>query len=125
MKKTILILSMSLVIVAAKAQLGPEITSWVINTTNATGYNNIPSNVQLVQYSTNNVYVSCTCIPGYSIGPWNQNPNQPGSGIANQTGPGTTGLGSTGFGASPVGAPPNMGSAPFGGGNRIGATPSR
>jgi hypothetical protein len=59
------------------AQLGPEITSWIINTTGQTGYGGIPSNVQIVQYSTNNVYVSCTCIPGYSIGPWTGNPNIP------------------------------------------------
>lgn len=55
----------------------PELSSWIRNTTGVTGYNNIPSNVQLVQYSTNNVYVSCTCIPGYSIGPWTGNPNTP------------------------------------------------
>ena len=55
----------------------PEITSWILNTTGATGYNGIPSNVQVVQYSANNVYVSCTCIPGYSIGPWAMNPNIP------------------------------------------------
>jgi hypothetical protein len=36
-----------------------------------------PSNVQLVQYSDDNVYVSSTCIPGYDIGPWNGNPNTP------------------------------------------------
>ena len=59
------------------AQLGPEITSWIINTTGTTGYNNIPSNIQQVQYSTNNVYVSATCIPNYNIGPWNGNPNIP------------------------------------------------
>lgn len=59
------------------AQLTPEITSWIINTTGATGYGNIPSNVQQVQYSTNNVYVSATCIPGYDIGPWQSNPNTP------------------------------------------------
>ena len=61
----------------SSAQLTPEITSWIINTTGATGYNGILSNVQLVQYSTNNVYVSCTCIPGYDIGPWAGNPNVP------------------------------------------------
>lgn len=55
----------------------PEITSWIINTTGATGYGNIPSNVQLVQYSANWVYVTCTCIPGYDIGPWAGNPNIP------------------------------------------------
>jgi hypothetical protein len=57
------------------AQLGPEITSWIINTTGQTGYAGILSNVQVVQYSTNNVYVSCTDIPGYAIGPWPGNPN--------------------------------------------------
>ncbi len=57
------------------AQISPEISCWVINTSGATGYNGIPSNVQTVQYSTNNVYISCTCIPGYSIGPWQGNPN--------------------------------------------------
>ncbi|XZF13199.1 YHYH protein [Chitinophagaceae bacterium MMS25-I14] len=61
---------------SAAAQ-GPEVTSWVINTTGATGYGGISSNVQQVQYSANNVYISATCIPGYSIGPWNGNPNTP------------------------------------------------
>jgi len=59
------------------AQLTPDVTSWIINTTNAVGYANIPSNVQTVQYSVTQVYVSSTCIPGYSIGPWNANPNVP------------------------------------------------
>jgi len=57
--------------------LTPEITSWILNTNGETGYNGIPSNVQEVQYSDNNVYVSCTCIPGYDIGPWPGNPNTP------------------------------------------------
>lgn len=55
----------------------PEITSWILNTSGATGYNNIPSNIQQVQYSDSNVYVSATCIPGYDIGPWPGNPNTP------------------------------------------------
>lgn len=59
------------------AQTGPEITSWIRNTNSATGYNNLPSNVQTVQYSANYVYVSCSCIPGYAIGPWAGNPNVP------------------------------------------------
>jgi hypothetical protein len=57
--------------------LSPEITSWVLNTTGSTGYAGIQSNVQKVQYSTGWVYVSCTCIPGYDIGPWAGNPNIP------------------------------------------------
>jgi hypothetical protein len=59
------------------SQLTPEITSWIINTTGDTGYSGIPSNVQLVQYSANWVYVTATCIPGYDIGPWTGNPNTP------------------------------------------------
>jgi hypothetical protein len=61
---------------AATAQ-GPEVTTWILNTTGATGYAGIPSNVQLVRYSDSNVYVSCTCVPGYDIGPWPGNPNIP------------------------------------------------
>jgi hypothetical protein len=59
------------------AQIGPEVSSWILNTTNATGYGGISSNVQQVQYSTNNVYISASCIPGYAIGPWAGNPNTP------------------------------------------------
>lgn len=59
------------------AQLSPVITSWIINMDSAKGYGNILSNVQLVQYDASNVYVSCTCIPGYSIGPWAGDPNIP------------------------------------------------
>lgn len=75
MKKTFLFL-LTLLTSSVIAQT-PEITSWIRNTTGATGYNGIQSNVQIVQYSAGNVYVSCTCIPGYSIGPWNGNPNTP------------------------------------------------
>lgn len=52
----------------------PVITSW-IQTPGQTGYTGIASNVQKVDYTTTNVYVSCTCIPGYDIGPWVGNPN--------------------------------------------------
>ncbi|MCC6373147.1 MAG: YHYH protein [Bacteroidia bacterium] len=55
----------------------PEVTTWVRNTTGATGYGGLPSNVQVVQYSSSQVYVSCSCIPGYNIGPWTANPNLP------------------------------------------------
>ena len=75
MKKLFALGSLLILTVSASAQLTPEITSWILNTNNAVGYNNIPSNVQTVQYSATQVYVSCTCIPGYSIGPWIGNPN--------------------------------------------------
>jgi hypothetical protein len=75
MRKVLLALTL-FASVCTQAQLSPAITSWIQNPdTNANrGYANIPSNVEVVQYSTSDVYVSCTCIPGYSIGPWN-NPN--------------------------------------------------
>ncbi len=59
------------------AQLSPVITSWIINTDSAKGYDSILTNVQIVQYTDSNVYISATCIPGYSIGPWNTDPNIP------------------------------------------------
>jgi len=55
----------------------PEIVSWMQNITNETGYNNLPSNIQSVFYTNSNIYVSCSCIPGYDIGPWAGNPNTP------------------------------------------------
>ena len=58
-----------------QAQTDPVITSWIRNTTSATGYAGIPANVQVVQYSAGYVYVSCTGVPGYTIGPWPMNPN--------------------------------------------------
>jgi hypothetical protein len=105
MKKTSLFCCLFIGLIAAHAQ-SPEITSWMINTTGATGYNNITSDVQTVQYSAANVYVSCTCIPGYSIGPWNSNPNTPvnmnfvykitRTPVQNVSTPIATGLGHTG-----------------------------
>lgn len=74
MKKLFALLFLPLV---SLGQPGPEVTSWIINTTGQTGYNGILTNVQQVQYSTNNVYVTATCIPDYSIGPWTANPNTP------------------------------------------------
>jgi hypothetical protein len=59
------------------AQGIPCITSWIVNTTGSTGYAGIKSNCQTVQFDSNYVYVSCTCIPGYSIGPWTGDPNIP------------------------------------------------
>src|SRR5947209_3852065 len=55
----------------------PVLSSWILNTTNQTGYSGLPSNIQRLQYSDSNVYVQCSCIPGYDIGPWPGNPNTP------------------------------------------------
>ncbi len=74
-KKLSLFLITGIIACQAKAQ-GPEIPSWIQNVT-AKGYGGIVSNVQLVQYNTTDVYVSASCIPGYSIGPWIGDPNIP------------------------------------------------
>ncbi|GAB3736930.1 hypothetical protein GCM10027594_17800 [Hymenobacter agri] len=58
-----------------RAQITPIVSGWVVNTTGATGYNGILSNVQRVQYSAGNVYITCTGVPSYTIGPWPNNPN--------------------------------------------------
>lgn len=60
----------------ASAQ-GPILSSWILNPGTETGYNGLLSNVQEVHYTASDVYVSCTCIPGYDIGPWAGNPNTP------------------------------------------------
>ena len=77
MKKVISSLAVFAFAINSNAQLNPLITSWAINTASATGYNSLPSNVQTVQYSASQVYVSASCIPGYNIGPWASNPNTP------------------------------------------------
>jgi hypothetical protein len=49
------------------------------NTTSATNptYTSLPCNVQSVYYTAANVYVTSSSVPGYSIGPWQANPNSP------------------------------------------------
>lgn len=55
----------------------PELSTWKLNTSGATGYNGLPADVQNVRYSTGSVYINCSSIPDYSIGPWPGNPNTP------------------------------------------------
>ncbi|MFM8178779.1 MAG: YHYH protein, partial [Candidatus Kapaibacterium sp.] len=43
----------------------------------ARGYNNFLTNVQSVYYTATDVYVKCTSVPDYTIGPWQSNPNTP------------------------------------------------
>lgn len=65
----------------AFGQLNPGITSWILNTNGTTGShyvqgNSTPivdatlANVQMVQYSTNWVYVTTTGVPSYITGPF-------------------------------------------------------
>ena len=55
----------------------PVITSWMVNINNITGYASISANCQKDQFDSNNVYISCTDIPAYSIGPWPGDPGRP------------------------------------------------
>ena len=80
MKKRIL--SLTLICTGAlQAQLNPAITNWLLNTSGLTGSHyvqgngtpindNVPANVQTVQYSSNFVYVSTKGIPAYVTGPF-------------------------------------------------------
>ena len=67
--KNLYLISVSLLSLVTAFGQGPTVTAWKRNTTSATGYNSLPSNVQIVQYTTTDVYVSSSCIPDYSIGP--------------------------------------------------------
>lgn len=80
--KNIIITILSLLFIGVtNAQTNPAITSWLQNTNGTKGRyyltgnftpitSNIEANVQLVQYSTNNVYVKATGIPSYVTGPY-------------------------------------------------------
>ena len=70
------------------AQTNPAVTSWLQNTTQTGSYytvaggstkigNNILVNCQKVEYSTNFAYITCTGIPSYATGPFQDgNPSQ-------------------------------------------------
>ena len=49
----------------------PLITSWIGST--GTGYGGITYNIQSVQYSTNYVYIKCSTVANYTVGPWPAN----------------------------------------------------
>lgn len=83
------IVAFSLFTWQVQAQTNPAITSWYINTTGLTGQHYVsgsstpivdasyPANVQSVAYNSTHVYVSCSGIPSYIIGPYlDGNPNQ-------------------------------------------------
>lgn len=61
--------------ITTSAQTTPEITTWKLNKTGATGFNGLPADIQKVQYSATYVYVNASGIPSYTIGAWPMNPN--------------------------------------------------
>ena len=72
---TVFVLGAGLLMVNGAQSDPPELSSWLINKSGATGFNGQTANVQSVQYSDKNVYVAASGIPSYSIGPWRGNPN--------------------------------------------------
>jgi hypothetical protein len=81
-----------LISLTAEAQVNPAISSWIQNTTGITGRHYIsgsstpivdatyPANCQAVAYNATDVYVSCSGIPAYVIGPYlDGNPSQGGN----------------------------------------------
>ena len=87
------ILSLALLISASiSAQVSPAISSWIQNTIGITGRHYIsgsstpivdatyPANCQSVAYNTTHVYINCSGIPAYVIGPYlDGNPSQGGN----------------------------------------------
>src|ERR1700759_3432406 len=90
MRKVWSILSLALCCHHLHAQTNPAITKWLQNTTGLTGRHytvaggstpivdaTYPANVQAVQYNATDVYITCSGIPSYLIGPYQDgNPNQ-------------------------------------------------
>jgi hypothetical protein len=55
----------------------PQVECWLLNEIGRTGYNGLEADVQAVRSNANYVYVSCSSVPAYQIGPWPGNPNTP------------------------------------------------
>jgi hypothetical protein len=82
-----LVLPLPLVFLVSLVSAQPELESWLINTDGATGStwingnlvpSNVPCDVQLVQYSDDNVYITATGVPRYPTAPFNDgNPSVP------------------------------------------------
>lgn len=70
MKRTTLQVLLLCTMANAYAQLSPEVTSWLINANSANWHDILETNVEQVQYTDNDVYLSCEAIPGYDVGPW-------------------------------------------------------
>jgi hypothetical protein len=81
MKKQLFACLSILLALQASAQTNPIITTWLRNTTNILGRHYVsgnstaiqdatPANVQTVQYSSTNVYISTSGIPAYVTGPF-------------------------------------------------------
>lgn len=92
MKKLLRALLLAMLITPSVFAQGPAVTSWIQNTTGITGRHYVsgsstpivdasyPANCQAVNYNTTDVYVTCSGIPAYIVGPYlDGNPNQAGN----------------------------------------------
>tara|TARA_B110000211_G_C14086121_1_gene556782 strand:- start:3604 stop:4881 length:1278 start_codon:yes stop_codon:yes gene_type:complete len=76
----------SLLLSSVGMSQSPAVTAWVINTDNTTGYNcsgcapavygSIDADIQSIDYTATDVYVTTEGVPSYDVGPWS-NPNVP------------------------------------------------
>jgi hypothetical protein len=78
---TLFVLVFTILLNESSAQLSPAITNWLINSSGIMGshyvqgnsnviQDNVPANVQTVQYSNDWVYISTNGIPAYPTGPF-------------------------------------------------------
>ena len=58
----------------------PQVERWLLNQVGRTGYGGLEADVQQVKYDASYVWVSCSSVPSYQIGPWPGNPNTPADG---------------------------------------------
>lgn len=71
MKKSItLILGIVCTHVYAQSSLSPEITTWITTGGQNDNFDVIFSNLEQVQYTGQDVFLSCKGIPTYDVGPW-------------------------------------------------------
>lgn len=56
--------------VYAQSQLSPEITSWITTGNNSANFDAQFSILEQVQYTDEHVFLSCSGIPTYDVGPW-------------------------------------------------------
>ena len=70
----------SLAVATAALAAPPQVECWLLNEVGRTGYGGLEADVQAVKYNANFIYVSCSSVPAYQIGPWPGNPNTPTDG---------------------------------------------
>lgn len=69
-----------LVLTALAWSAPPQAQCWFVNITGRTGYGGQEADVQAVKYDASHVYVQCSSVPSYPIGPWPGNPGSPTDG---------------------------------------------